>query len=125
MNNKCYFCGDTGLLSSDEVCDCLTGSCKCHNCLYRKTEKDRMIKEHLYKWEHEKRTKQKKVISPTKKPSYKQWEQPELPFNDHKKGATGYDPSYPDKNYQKKNPPKPDPATVEAELQIEEQLWES
>jgi hypothetical protein len=125
MNINCYFCGDTGLLSSDEACDCLTGTCNCHNCLFRKAEKDRMINEHLHKWENEKRAKQKETVYTNKKLPYKQWEQPELPFNNHKKGPTGYDPSYPDKNYAKKKITKPDPATVEAELQLEEQLWQS
>jgi hypothetical protein len=66
--------------------------------------------------------KQKEV---NKKPPYKQWEQPELPFNKHKKVPTGYDPKSYNKDYPKKNPVKPDPATVEAELQLEEKLWQS
>lgn len=105
MNNKCYFCGGSGILSSDETCACVSGKCQCYNCLELR---------------HHNNTTEPLV---RKKP--KQWEQPELPFNTHKQGATGYDPSYPDKNYAKKKPTKPDPATVEAELQLEEQLWQS
>jgi hypothetical protein len=58
------------------------------------------------------------------------WHQPELPFNEHRQGATGaegYDPRYHDtvKEIVKKTRTKPDPATVEAELQLEEKLWAS
>ena len=84
-----------------------------------------MINEHLHKWEEAKRAKQKETVYTNKKLPHKQWEQPELPFNNHKKGATGYEPEYNHNKTIKKKPTKPDPATVEAELQLEEQLWQS
>jgi hypothetical protein len=108
MNVNCYFCGDTGLLSSDEACNCLTNTCKCHNCLSRRDE------------EQELKQRQKMYAS-----NHHQWEQPELPFNKHKKVPTGYEPEYNQNKTIKKKITKPDPATVEAELQLEEQLWQS
>jgi hypothetical protein len=39
-------------------------------------------------------------------------------------GAISYDPTYHEQTLKVKKP-KPDPATVEAELQLEEQLWAS
>ena len=74
-----------------------------------------------------KHSEDKWIKTPKKTPG---WHQPELPFNEHRKGATGatgaisYDPTYHEQR-EKLKKPKPDPATVEAELQLEEQLWAS
>lgn len=101
MNNKCYFCGGSGILSSDEECACVSGKCQCYNCLaishYNNDTKPLVHKK------------------------TKQWGQPELPFNRNKE----YNQSPLGKGYDKKVKIKPDPATVEAELQKEEELWES
>jgi len=31
--DKCYFCGGSGLLQSDEECMCVTNSCECRVCI--------------------------------------------------------------------------------------------
>ena len=59
-----------------------------------------------------------------------QWHQEELPFynpDPYKKSYEPHEISSKEKFYSdvSKKKPKPDPATVEAELQQEETLWES
>jgi hypothetical protein len=56
----------------------------------------------------------------------KEWHQPELPFNDpHPYGPKPHQLSPKEEFYSNvsKKKPKPDPATVEAILQEEEELW--
>ena len=57
----------------------------------------------------------------------KQWRQEELPFNNpiYKKPYEPHQMGHKEQFYSEvsKKRPKPDPATVEAELQLEEQLW--
>ena len=58
----------------------------------------------------------------------KQWSQEELPFynpDPYKKSYEPHEMSSKEKFYSdvSKKKPKPDPATVEAELQQEEELW--
>ena len=97
MNTDCYFCAGTGLLASTESCPCTTGECKCHNCLNR----------YAYKKQQHYNYKDKQ-------------------FAPHKQdGPMGHNPEWKNHASNIKKKPKPDPATVEAELQLEEELWES
>ena len=86
---------------------------------------DKYRKEYLKQREQFKKHSEDRWIKTVKETS--NWHQPELPFNEHRKGATGaegYDPMYHEQR-EKLKKPKPDPATVEAALRLEEELWAS
>ena len=90
-------------MQSDESCPCKEGRCVCASCAKSTTPKVLRKKGN-------------------------QWHQEELPFynpNPYKKSYEPHEMSSKEKFYSdvSKKKPKPDPATVEAELQQEEELW--
>lgn len=101
MNLDCYFCAGTGLISSGEVCFCSTGKCKCHNCLIRAQGPQGHNPTHTYN---------------SAQFDYKYEKEHRQRMNEQHESMS---------HNMKKKQLKPDPATVEAELQLEEQLWAS
>jgi hypothetical protein len=95
----CYFCYGTALLQSGEECACAKGKCHCVHC--RQSFKN---SEQFKKAWHE--------------PAINGYDKERYDFKD-KHGNTIL------KTPVKKKVIKPDPATVEAELQLEESLWQS